>query len=201
MERPVTFDCDGLRLSGLMHRADGDRAALVTHPHPLYGGNMYNSVVETIVRTYQEKAYTTLRFDFRGTGRSQGAYTDGENEPDDVAAAVDYLSMAGITCIDLAGYSFGAWVCARGADRYPGINRLILVSPPVAFMNFDGVSDLPALDTVITGSEDEFAPPGLIKKMAPPWNSTARIHVIEGADHFYFGFDRELKRIISERIK
>ena len=59
----------------------------------------------------------------------------------------------------------------------------------------------PALDTVITGSEDEFAPPGLIKKMAPPWNSTARIHVIEGADHFYFGFDRELKRIISERIK
>ena len=201
MEQPVTFDCDGLRLSGLLHRADAERAVLVTHPHPLYGGNMYNPVVETVVRTYRSKGFTTLRFNFRGTGGSQGAYSDGEKEPDDVAAAIAFLAQAGFNRIDLAGYSFGAWVCSRGADRYPGINRMMLVSPPVAFMNFEDVGALPALDTVITGSEDEFAPPAYIEKMMPLWNARARIQIINGADHFYFGFDRDLEQIISKSIK
>ncbi len=201
MEESVTFDCDGLTLSGLLHRADGDRAALVTHPHPLYGGNMYNSVVETVVRAYRKKGYATLRFDFRGAGRSQGSYSDGQKEPEDIAAAITYLSNTGISRLDLAGYSFGAWICARGYDRYPGIERMILVSPPVAFIDFDGIGALSVLDTVITGSHDEFAPPELIEKMMPAWNPGARFHVIDGADHFYFGFDRELEQTISESIK
>lgn len=201
MEQPVTFECNGLQLSGLLNRTSGDRAGLVTHPHPLYGGNMYNSVVETIVRAYRGKGFSTLRFDFRGTGRSQGTYSDGEKEPDDVAAAITYLFQTGITRIDLAGYSFGAWICARGADSFTGVNRMVLVSPPVAFMDFEGVSALPALDTVITGSDDEFAPPEFIEKMMPAWNPRARFHIIDGADHFYFGYDRKLEKAITESIK
>lgn len=201
MEKPVTFDCDGLTLSGLLHRAENDRAVLVTHPHPLYGGNMYNSVVEAIVRAYQKKGWSTLRFDFRGTGKSQGTYSDGEKEPSDIEAAISFLTQTGINRIDLAGYSFGAWICALGAGRYRPVERIRMVSPPAAFIKFDGIGTIPALDLVITGSEDEFAPPELIKKMMPGWNSGARFHIIDDADHFYFGFERELEKIISESIK
>lgn len=200
MEQPISFDCNGLQLSGLLHRGSGDRAALVTHPHPLYGGNMYNPVVETIARAYRSKGYSTLRFDFRGTGNSQGEYSGGAKEPDDVTAAISYLSENGISHLDLAGYSFGAWVCALGADRYQGIKRMILVSPPVAFTDFEGIGAIPALAMVITGSEDDIAPPEIIGAMMPAWNRDARLHIIDGADHFYSGFDRELERAVIAAI-
>lgn len=201
MEEPVTFDCKGIRLSGLLQRTTGDRAALVTHPHPLYGGNMYNSVVETITRAYQSEGYSTLRFDFRGTGKSQGVYSNGREEPDDVAAAISYLHETGINHLHLAGYSFGAWICALGAGVYQSLERMILVSPPVALIDFKDIQTIPALAAVITGSEDEFAPPEIIKTMMPAWNPEARFHVIDNADHFYFGFDRKLEKLIAGAIR
>jgi len=200
MEQPVIFDCDGLQLSGLLHRGSGDRAALVTHPHPLYGGNMYNLVVETIARAYQSLGHTTLRFDFRGTGKSQGVHSDGEKEPRDVAAAISYLSSIGIKHLDLTGYSFGAWICALCADSGHDIEQMMLVSPPVAFIDFKDIKSIPALTTVITGSEDEFAPPDIIKTMMPGWNREARLRIIDGADHFYYGSDRELEEAVSQAI-
>lgn len=200
MEQPVSFFSEGLLLSGLLHRGSGDKAALITHPHPLYGGDMYSPVVETIARAYLSEGYSTLRFDFRGTGKSQGQYSGGKKEPEDVAAAIEYLAGTGANHIDLAGYSFGAWVCALGADRYQGIGRMIMVSPPVAFTDFEGIRAIPALRMVITGSEDEFAPPEMIESMMPRWNHDARLHIIHGADHFYFGFHRELEKAVVKAI-
>jgi hypothetical protein len=201
MEESVFFDCGDIRLSGLLHRGPGDRAAVITHPHPLYGGDMYNLVVETVARAYQAAGLSTLRFNFRGTGRSQGEHSGGVKEQADVAAAIAYLKESGLDQIDLAGYSFGAWVCAMGAPGYRDINRMILVSPPVAFVSFDGIGSLPSLTTVVTGSHDDFAPPGIISAMMPAWNPGARLHVIDGADHFYFGFDRELEKLVGEAIR
>ena len=73
VEEKISIKSDGLQLQGLLHRA-GVRGVVVTHTHPRYGGDMYNPVVETITRTFQHQGYTTLRFDFRGVGNSQGSY-------------------------------------------------------------------------------------------------------------------------------
>lgn len=201
MEQPVFFYSENLRLSGLLHRGSGGRAALVTHPHPLYGGNMYNPVVEAVTRAYQAKGHSTLRFDFRGTGDSQGQFGGGRKETADVIAAIDYLAGTGASTIDLAGYSFGAWVCALGAAglKHPG--RMVMVSPPVAFLDFTGIPALPGLELVITGSEDEFAPPDLIREMLPAWNPEARLLVLDGADHSFFGFDRELEKAVGGAVE
>ena len=196
MEDKIKFKCGDLTLSGLFNRGDKNSGVVVTHPHPLYGGDMYNSVVETLVQAYSRQGYATLRFNFRGVGQSQGKYDDGRGEQEDVAAALSWLIGQGISSLDLAGYSFGAWVCALGAASFPFVQRLVLISPPVAFVNFDGVVSVPSLSLVVTGSHDEIAPPELVKPLVPTWNSTARFQVIEGADHFFSGFEKELEETL-----
>ena len=111
-EEKITFQSDGLQLQGRLHRA-GVNGVVVTHPHPLYGGDMNNPVVETITQAYQHKGYTTLRFDFRGVGDSQGMYDEGIGEKRDVCQAMAYLAQINIENICLAGYSFGAWINAQ----------------------------------------------------------------------------------------
>jgi alpha/beta superfamily hydrolase len=158
---------------------------------------MCNPVVEAIVRVYQQKGFSSLRFDFRGVGLSEGAYDQGKGEQTDVRSAVAFLASLGVQQVDLAGYSFGSWVNAhlQPDDVYQA--RLIMVSPPVALMPFDGVSEIKNLGLVVTGSEDEFAPPELIRKMLVKWNPTARFEVIDGADHFFWGSHRELEAVLS----
>lgn len=200
MEEKVSVPSDGITLSGLFDRGmtpDHKNGVIVTHPHPLYGGDMYNPVVETIVRTYHEKGWATLRFNFRGTGASGGQFDEGAGEQDDVAAALDYMHKAGIQCIDIAGYSFGAWVCAHGAARLEGINRMVMVSPPAAMMDFGGVGVIPHLALVVTGSDDEIAPPEMVRQLVSTWNPNARFTVIDGADHFFMGWHAALKQSIE----
>jgi alpha/beta superfamily hydrolase len=80
VEQTVIFESEGLELEALLSRESGDRAVVVTHPHPLYGGEMHNPVVEIIARAYQKIGYATLRFNFRGVGNSRGNYDDGKGE-------------------------------------------------------------------------------------------------------------------------
>lgn len=201
MEEKVQFPCGDLKLSGLFCRGIKDIGVVITHPHPLYGGDMYNIVVETIARTYQQQGCSTLRFNFRGVGESQGSYGEGVKEQQDVAAAIKYLKeAANLNRVDVAGYSFGAWVCALAANDLPDVGRMIMVSPPVAFISFADVGPLPALSLVVTGSEDDLAPPDLIKQALPSWNSQATFQIIDGADHFFFGYDRDLAKAITATL-
>ena len=97
---------------------------------------MFNNVVESVVRAYRQKDYTTLRFNFRGVGRSEGSHGQGQGEREDVRAALAYLRELGKSSTDLAGYSFGAWVNALALKDFVPAKRIILVSPPVNFMDF-----------------------------------------------------------------
>ncbi len=74
IEEKIKFHSEGLLIEGLLCMQEGERAVVITHPHPLYGGTMYNQVVETLVTIYQGKGFSTLRFNFRGTGDSEGVY-------------------------------------------------------------------------------------------------------------------------------
>jgi uncharacterized protein len=197
METGVTFLSDGLQLEGLLNLNSGELGAVVLHPHPLYGGDMHNSVVHTITAVFQKKGYTTLRFNFRGAGASEGQYDEGAGETTDIISALSFLRDQGIRRVDLAGYSFGTWVMAKVPVDPTWMGRLIMISPPVAFMDMPSSLHLPNLDLVITGELDDIAPPEMVKKRLPFWNPTAKFEVIRGADHFYGAKTGKLEEILS----
>ncbi len=199
-EEQVFFKSQDLKIEGLISEGQTKNGVVVTHPHPLYGGEMHSNVVESLVRAYWEKGYTTLRFNFRGVGKSEGRYDNGSGEQEDVRGAVEYLCGLGKTSIDLAGYSFGAWVNAQCIESLTDVKRMIMVSPPVNFLDFSFLKYCAKIRLVIAGSEDDIAPPAMIKDMIPVWNSEAEFDMIQGADHFYWGKTGELEAIIGELI-
>jgi hypothetical protein len=158
---------------------------------------MDNNVVDAIGRVYRQNGYTSLRFNFRGVGNSQGSHDNGIGEQADVLAAVSYLADLGIEQIDLAGYSFGAWINALSSINEPRSANMIMISPPVAFIDFGTISDLGSLRLIVTGSLDDIAPPDLIEKCYGGWNSEAQFEVINGADHFYVGYIDRLEAILA----
>jgi alpha/beta superfamily hydrolase len=201
VEEKITFHSGTVQIEGLVYLQKGEKGAVVTHPHPLYGGSMYNQVVEIVTTVYQEKGFSTLRFNFRGVGSSQGDYDQGEGEKDDVRSALHYLQERGKSEFDLAGYSFGAWVNAKVMDSEPLINRITMVSPPVAFLDFSSLTPSPKIQVVIAGERDEIAPADSIRDLIATWNPAAHFEVIEGADHFYFGRIDTLYSALSRVIR
>lgn len=202
MEKTVTFDCQGIPLEGLLHTADNRRAAIVTHPHPLYGGDMNAPVVAAIARVYQDRDWTTLRFNFRGTQGSQGNYDNGIGEQEDIDAAIAFLNASGARQIDLVGYSFGAWVLALWATRKTDHgHRIHLVAPPVAFIDFKDVGTIKGFKNAIVGSLDELAPVKRIETLLPFWHPKAALKVVQNADHFFWDHMDELKQAIFEVIQ
>ena len=185
MEEAVHFTSSELRLEGRLQVGNA-RAVVVTHPHSLYGGNMHNPVVEAIAASYQQRGYTTLRFNFRGVEGSQGDYDEGHGEQEDLGQAVAYLQQSGYGPVELSGYSFGSWVNALYASNVRSGITMTIVSPPVAFMDFRAVQRLPGLVLAITGSRDDIAPPDLLGRLVPRWNPEARLEILPGADHFFF---------------
>lgn len=197
MEEKTRFLSDGYEIEGRLEKSSLPRGVVITHPHPLYGGDMHNNVVAAIARVYRQNGYTALRFNFRGVGNSQGSHANGIGEQEDVRAAVSYLADLSIGQIDLVGYSFGAWVNARAIRDELPLANMIMVSPPVAFIDFGSISDLASLRLIVTGSRDDIAPPDLIKKSYAGWNAAAQFEVIRGADHFYAGYLDKLEAILT----
>jgi alpha/beta superfamily hydrolase len=201
MEESVFFQAGDVKIEGLLDKTPGEKAVVVTHPHPMFGGDMHNNVVEAIMQAYREKGYTTLRFNFRGTGQSEGSYDEGRGEQEDVRAALDTLSEAGKTSIDLAGYSFGVWVNSLGIKGFDLARRLVMVSPPVSFIDFSFLEYNDKIQLVIAGALDDIGSATLVKGMIKKWNPEAQYEVIQGADHFYWGKTGEIKRIIQEFLE
>ncbi|MBN1932639.1 MAG: alpha/beta hydrolase [Desulfobacterales bacterium] len=199
--KKIIFHSEGYELEGLHEEGyDEEKGVVITHPHPLYGGDMYNIVVETISDAYHRKGYTTLRPNFRGVGKSQGCYDNGVGEQKDVLSALRFLFEMGIGTLDLVGYSFGAWVNAHISIKDVPLQKMLMVSPPVAFMDFQNIGCIDFLKLVVTGGRDEIASPAMIRKSLPQWNRQALVEVIEGANHFYEGCLENLKSILSNHL-
>jgi uncharacterized protein len=200
MEKRISFLSENYQLEGLLDKSSIENGVVITHPHPLYGGDMHNFIVDLIARAYQKKSFTTLKFNFRGAGKSQGNYDDGAGEQEDVRAALSTLKQMGIKKIDLAGYSFGAWINALAINKSNVVENMVMVSPPVGFVDFSPVNSIPSLKLVVTGGRDDIAPADRIKTMQPSWNRNAHLKVINGADHFYSGCLDELESVLSSHI-
>ena len=116
-------------------------------------------------------------------------------------AALSFLADMGLEKIALAGYSFGAWVNAHAVIQEDiFVENMMMVSPPVGFMDFNAINAMNVLKFVITGSRDDIAPVDAVKKMLPIWNPDARFEIIDGADHFYGGYLEQLESILSSCI-
>lgn len=200
METAVIIQNQTIRLQGKLAEGSADRGVVITHPHPLYGGNMDNPVVVETASAFAEKDVTTLRFNFRGTGGSTGMYDNGQGEQTDVIAALDFLKNRGCKTLFLAGYSFGSRINASVVAGGSDITDHIMISPPVAFMSFDDIDMLPSTGLIITGQIDDIAPADQIQIHINRWGSDPRFEIIPKCDHFYSGSLHLLHKILLRYI-
>lgn len=168
--------------------------AVLCHPHPLFGGTLDNKVVQTMARAFAQLGYTSVRFNFRGIGQSQGRWDEGRGEVDDALAVIAAHRLEGQPLV-LGGFSFGGYVASQAAKRLSGIatpaERVVLVGPAVE--NFD-VAAVPADSLVIHGEKDEVVALQAVFDWARP--QSLPVTVVPGATHFFHGQLTVLKHII-----
>ncbi len=202
-ETAVTFASGDLSLEGLLALPGGDAAgaAVVCHPHPMYGGSMYNNVVEAILDALWERGYATLRFNFRGVGASEGEYDGGEGELDDALAAVKFIAdRARVRGVLLAGYSFGASVALRAGLADPSVGRIVAVALPVAMTDPGAASSSAKPLLLVSGDRDSYSPLDPMRELAGKIGRAARLEVVSGADHFFGGFESRLSATIGRAL-
>jgi uncharacterized protein len=199
MEETVFIPGPDVTLEGRLSVGATPGGAVITHPHPLFGGDMANNVVLTAVRALAVRGMSALRFNFRGVGRSTGTYGGGTEEAIDVAAALAFLKSRTPGPYYVVGYSFGAAVAGRALLDGLSADGALLVAPPIAFMDLSFLPRVPGLRLIMVGDRDELCPlPSLRALMAarePALGAApAEIRVIEGADHFFGNGEAELFR-------
>ena len=177
---------DGLRLDAdLCVPPNATAATVVCHPHPRFGGNRFNPVVDTMYSRLARSGVAVLRFDFRGVGDSEGEYGDGIDERLDVAAAIDQLAAATDAPLWLACYSCGAFVALDVA--HPRLEGWIAVAPPLAMAATDRIAGSDHRPKhVLLGSNDQFGTPAAVEERLAAW-TRAELTVVPSADHFLNG--------------
>lgn len=197
MTDAVAIPCQDFTLEGRFLPGQAGPGVVITHPHPLFGGSMDNNVVWTAERAFHSRGWATLRFNFRGVGRSGGAYGNGEAETADVAAALDFLKARSPGPHYLAGYSFGAYVAGRALLQGLAVQGALFIAPPINFMDLSWLPQVPGLRLVVVGDLDELCPLADLRRL---WSGEAapEIIVIEGTDHFFAGQEDELFKALRD---
>jgi alpha/beta superfamily hydrolase len=189
VETPVTVDVsEETQLEARLASPPGAHAGLViSHPHPLYGGDMDNPVVIRVAEVAQAIGVATLRFNFRGVGASTGKHGEGEAEQDDVRAALAMLAgrLPAGSAVGLAGYSFGAWVAAGVVAGGTEVAALGLVAPPLEMRDLDALVRVPEPTLIVAGTKDQYCPVDALRQLGRRLGIEATF--IEGAEHFFFG--------------
>ena len=202
LEETVFWPNGSLTGEGLWHQASGDTGAVICHPHPQMGGSMHNNVVETVRDEMIAAGCSTLRFNFRGVGESTGHYDEGRGEKQDLLSACTFAKSRGVEKIFLVGYSFGAWICCRLLKDRPRVaSFVLLISPPVRYFEFEWKGLENTVEHMICGDQDMFCDIAALKEKEELIG--AKLTVLRGVDHFYFGQEdrltEHLRRYISEK--
>jgi alpha/beta superfamily hydrolase len=184
-------------------------AAVVCHPHPLFGGTLHNKVVFHATKALNSFGFPVLRFNFRGTGLSEGEHASGVGEVEDVRAALDWVGSEFKLPIIFAGFSFGAAVGLRAAyddDRVRALIALGLPAVAVADSKDGRVYDFQFLTTCtkpklfVSGSRDQFGPPGKLETLVDTFADPKKLVRIEAGDHFFEGRLKEMRIAIEDWV-
>jgi len=177
-------------------------AALVAHPHPVYGGTLHNKVVFHAMKALNSFGFPVLRFNFRGAGLSQGEHDQGAGEVEDVRTALDWLDREFHLPMIFAGFSFGAAVGLQAACPDPRVRALIGLGLPVLpadertyDYNFLQSCNKPKL--FVSGSRDQFGPRPKLEALVASLPEPKKLVIIDAADHFFEGRLREMREAIE----
>ena len=181
------------RLEALLNAGDPDApySALVCHPHPLHGGTMHNKVVYHAAKALSAFGLPVLRFNFRGTGLSEGTHDQGRGERDDIRAALDWLEGKYRRPIIFAGFSFGTATGLKACCADQRVVGLIALGTPLAveerLYTYSYLASCTKPKLMVSGDHDQFAAAanlrGIFKLAAEP----KEFVLIENADHFFEG--------------
>lgn len=185
--------------------ADATHAAVVCHPHPVFGGTLHNKVVFHTMKALNGFGFPVLRFNFRGTGLSGGEHAGGVGEVDDVRAALDWLEQEFPLPVIFAGFSFGAAVGLRAAcpdTRVTALMGLGLPAVPVddRVYDFEFLRSCAKPKLFVSGSRDQFGPLGSLEALVATFAEPKKLVRIEAGDHFFEGRLKELRGVIESWI-
>jgi uncharacterized protein len=194
------------RLEALLNEGcpDAGYAALVCHPHPLYGGTLHNKVVYRAMKTLNEFGFSVLRFNFRGAGLSEGDHDQGRGEVGDVRAALNWLDSEFRLSIIFCGFSFGAATGLRAACPDQRVAGLISLGTPVAaegrVYTYPFLEDCARPKLFVSGALDQFGPVETLRQVVSVAREPKELKIILGADHFFEGHLPEMQRAIHDWI-
>jgi len=204
----VAHDSTQLFLSGAVGRLEAilwspatgqpAMAAVACHPHPLFGGTMHNKVVYNAAKALDALGLAVLRFNFRGTGRSEGKHDKGVGEQDDVRTAIDFLAQEFPNLpLLVAGFSFGCWVGLRVGCEDMRAKLLIGLGAPVNSTDFSFLAQCSKPKLFVHGANDQFGDPAKLKSVVAAAAGENSVVIVGDADHFFAGKLDQLNAAIT----
>jgi uncharacterized protein len=205
--RSLFLDSTAGRLEALLNAgtADAQFAAVVCHPHPLYGGTLHNKVVFHAMKALNSFGFPVLRFNFRGTGLSDGEHAHGEGELNDVRTALDWLDHEFHLPLIFAGFSFGAAVGLRAACPDGRVKAAIGLGLPVSPIDdrtydFSFLASCSMPKLFVSGDRDQYGTPAQLEALVHSVSSPKKLILIAGGDHFFEGRLREMRDAIENWV-
>ena len=206
--RSLFLDGPAGRLEALLNSGGENptHAGMICHPHPQFGGTMHNKVVFHAMKALNSFGFPVLRFNFRGTGLSEGEHDFGRGEEDDVRAALDWLDREFHLPLIFAGFSFGAAVGLRAACPDNRVKAVIGLGVPVSPVE-ERTYDLDCLrfcakpKLFVSGSRDQFGPRAKLEELVSSAAGPKKLVIIDSADHFFEGCLREMRETIETWIR
>ena len=193
IRQDIMFPSGDLALEGTLHLpAEEGRfpGVVICHPHPRYGGDMYNVIVATLTQDLCAAGIAALRFNFRGVDLSEGSFDGGNGEIQDAEEALNYLSLSenvDASRVGIAGYSFGAAVAMAAASRSNLAQAIVSIACPSRVFNEMSAQEMLLPKMLILGEHDHDFPAQQFKFMARRYSDPKQVEIIDGADHFFGG--------------
>ena len=191
----------------IKNKKQGSPVALVLQPHPQYGGTMNNRIVVEIFKSFIENGFSVLRLNFRGVGKSDGTFDNGQGELSDAAAALDWIERENqdFSQCWVSGFSFGSLICMQLIMRRPEVTKFISVSPQPNVYDFTFLAPCPISGQIINGEKDELVSKESMNDLKLRLKNQKGIEVkfdeIKNGNHFFKNKESDLKKIINQYIK
>ena len=184
----------------------GSPVAIVLHPHPQYGGTMNNKIVQLMYNVFLENNFSVIKINFRGVGKSEGVFDNGQGELSDAAAALDWIERENLDYSQcwVSGFSFGALICMQLIMRRPEVNNFIAVSPQPNVYDFSFLAPCPTSGQVVFSENDELVTRESIDELDKRIKSQKGVEVlfsaIKNANHFFKNKESDLKNVVKKYI-